>query len=242
MARNNKSHKELFARAVNSIQKCFSKIIITTNYKIEEKSIGWNSYKSGIYSGWVYAKEYQELVDNRQYSFLISDGSFFQFYYEWKDELVKIKLAYYPVPVKLNNPSLELLEAANDSGIEMLEQLYFDSEDWRGKGFDVVNTSSIRIDFDPEQSSHSKCHMQYGSINEIRMHSEVLVNPFTFFCWIMGQSGPDKFTELLELRDVKSEVAYHQKNAPNCEKARDSIYLSQVNVGNGFLSKIPFGR
>lgn len=84
------------------IKNFFKDFIIESNYMISPPEITWKNYSPGI-SKFLYSREYTDLVNKRQYSFLLKDKSFFQFYYNYNKEkvLTKAKLAYYPMPVSL---------------------------------------------------------------------------------------------------------------------------------------------
>lgn len=181
------------------ISNIFSNIILNTNYSVkkDQNKISWKNYHPGFKKNEVYALEYQNLIDKKQYSFLLYDNSFIQFFYEWKkDNILKARLAYYPVPLKIGNALEDLRISAEESGIDLLDDLYFGFEYWQEKGIDIVNTSHLRIDYDPIVKSHSKCHLQVGALNEIRIDSENLTNPFSFFDWIVSNIFRDFHKEI----------------------------------------------
>ncbi|WP_159117731.1 DUF2290 domain-containing protein, partial [Alteromonas sp. KUL150] len=173
-------------RAFQDINQLFADFILETNVATTASTISWNGYRSGFFSNRVYGSEYQNLIDSRQFSFLLFDKSFLQLFFEWdRNELRKAKLAYFPVPVKISNAYDDILESAEESGIDILEDLFFGVESWVDKGINVVNTSHIRLDFDASVTTHSKCHLQVGAINELRIDSKRLLNPFVFCDWIL---------------------------------------------------------
>ena len=109
-------------------KKVFRKLIVTSNYKkISETSIGWDNYTPGIFKN-LYAKEYESLIRNRQYSFLLKDDlGFVQFFYEWHNNSIeKIKMAYYPYPLKVRDDVGDIETYIDDSDDIVLEEYYYD--------------------------------------------------------------------------------------------------------------------
>ncbi|MBA6316443.1 DUF2290 domain-containing protein [Cellulophaga baltica] len=107
----------------------FRKLIVTSNYKkTSDTTIGWDKYTSGIFKN-LYAKEYESLIRNRQYSFLLKDDlGFVQFFYEWNknDVLEKMKMAYYPYPLKVKDEIGNIETYIDDSDDLVLEEYYYD--------------------------------------------------------------------------------------------------------------------
>lgn len=109
---------ELISDELKNIKALFGSVIQEDSYVVKDSIISWNNYSPGI-SKFLYSKEFRDNINKRQYSFLLMDNSHFQYYYEFEDEnLVKAKLAYYPVPI----PSKDV------SDISQLEE-YLDEED-----------------------------------------------------------------------------------------------------------------
>jgi hypothetical protein len=144
-------------------------------------SISWANYNPGIIRNSLYIQEYRKLLDDQQFSFLFSDNSFVQFYFNFDDDgiLKKAKLAYFPIPRNTKDSIEQLYDDfgdANDWLVDMLvEQIgELSSEDI------LANTSHIRFDFDSDVTSHYKAHLQFGGVNSFRMSSEKIPLPFTF--------------------------------------------------------------
>ena len=113
---------------LNVIKTTFRSKIVTSNFnKIDETEISWDNYRAGIFKN-IYAKEYETLIRNRQYSFLLSDSKgFIQFYYNFKgDEIIKVKMAYYPYPVELSESKDDVENLINDTDDEVLMEYYYD--------------------------------------------------------------------------------------------------------------------
>ncbi len=218
--------------ALSDISNYFSKLLLTTNHCSNQNSISWHHYDEGIFKHIPYAAEYQRLLDRAQYSFLINDSSFFQFYYEWNDkgELTKSKLSYYPTPVKIKGTIDALLEIAEQSGIDLMEELYFGAEGWLKRGIDVVNTSSIRLDYDSSVTSHSPCHFQVSSVNEVRISSEYLLNPFNFFNWIASQLNLDEYQNCSNSNKFEKAQFYHNTRCYKIPNFSESgLYITVPN-------------
>lgn len=95
----------LVSQGLKNAEKYLQKITQINNSVIfaADRTVGWGNRKKGIFKGVYYPLEYQALIDSQQYSFLLSDGSFFQFYYEFsldkEEELKMARLAFYPKPI-----------------------------------------------------------------------------------------------------------------------------------------------
>ncbi|WP_039925397.1 DUF2290 domain-containing protein [Alishewanella aestuarii] len=212
-------------RSLRDINSHYKDIILESNYIHENDIISWPNYRSGILNRKIYGSEYQKLIDSRQYSFLLFDKSFIQFFFEKEgDHITKAKLAYYPVPLKISNAYNDILESAEESGLDILEDLFFGVESWIDKGIDVVNTSHIRLDYDSRVNSHSKCHLQVGAINEIRIDSQKLLNPFVFFDWIVSKLNFEEYPSLLKNTRFQENRTFHLRNYLVTEVTQESHY------------------
>lgn len=119
--------EEIFAE-LELIKTTFRAQILTSNYKqITPNEISWENYRAGIFKN-IYAKEYETIIRNRQYSFLLSeDKGCIQLYYLFNNErIIKVKMAYYPYPVELNESKDEIENLINDTNDEILMEYYYD--------------------------------------------------------------------------------------------------------------------
>jgi hypothetical protein len=110
------------------IKKVFRTLIVTENYaKNSSSEISWKNYSAGIFKN-IYAKEFEYIIKNRQYSFLLKDDKgCVQFYYLYKGKtLQKVKMAYYPYPVVLREDKDEIETLLSDSEDEVLMEYYYD--------------------------------------------------------------------------------------------------------------------
>lgn len=225
-------NEQVVVRSLNDINTCFSKVILDSNFQISNHKVSWENYHPGIHKGFAYAAVYQKLIDQRQYSFLLSDNSFFQVFFEWdNDKLLKAKLAYYPTPVKITGALDSLLESAEFSGVDLLEELYFGAEAWVTRGIDIVNTSYLRLDYDSGVETHSKCHVQIASLNELRITSKYLLNPFNFFTWIVEHLKFPAFEDILTTHSFNASMGYHRTRNYDIQEAQTHApFLSNTNI------------
>lgn len=126
-------------------------IILTNNYtKVSSNIISWPNYKSGIFKN-LYSKEYEYIVRNRQYSFLLKDNlGCIQFYYEFdKNDISKIKMAYYPYPVALNENVNDMESYLNEVYDETLLEYYYDIWEIFNHEFELnINDTELKAIFE----------------------------------------------------------------------------------------------
>lgn len=174
---------------LNQTKDIFKQLIIDSNYSTNNNNISWKNYKSGITDKQFYSKEYEGLLNDRQFSFMLIDNSLFQFYYEFDNDLLtKAKLAYYPYPVHLEVDEYLISEFFDSSSDELLQEQYINLTDFVNGDDEysrLTNTSHIRIDYDYNVKSHCVCHLQIGGMNEIRIPSKYIFYPFLFFDFII---------------------------------------------------------
>ncbi|WP_448125761.1 DUF2290 domain-containing protein [Pseudomonas veronii] len=99
--------------------------------------------------------EYCSLVESRQYSMLLADGSFFQISYGLRRrEIVRHRLCWYPSPVKFSE------ELMDSGGIidEVLERMA------KGDTSFFQSRSPLRFDYSPDDASemHPEVHLHIG--------------------------------------------------------------------------------
>jgi len=112
---------------IEQAEKTFRSLIISTYYIKKHDEISWNSYAPGIFKN-LYAKEYEMVIRNKQYSFLLKDNKgCIQFYYLFEGaKLRKMKLCYYPYPVILRDTVDDIENNLSDSNDEIIGEYYFD--------------------------------------------------------------------------------------------------------------------
>lgn len=189
------------SQCLDQINNIYSDMLLTSNYCRKEQDISWNNYSPGIFSKILYAKEYEQLLDERQYSFLLKDKSFFQFYYEFSNEvLTKAKLCFYPYPISNREDMDALEEYFCESGTDILETYYYGLKELQEMGVVSTNNSHFRFDYDHNVESHCKSHAQYGGINSLRIPFNHIINPILFFEFIIKNSfdGYDSMKETIE--------------------------------------------
>lgn len=180
-----------FAKACIGLENAISHLtdviqIQNTSVIKSNRTISWMGRTPGIIKGVYYPLEYQFLLDHQQYSLLLSDGSFFQFYYSFdvNDELKKACLTYYPRPISTRDTADELLEAAEEAFERDDEQLYDHLYNWTElleiKQKSPSNTSHVRFDYDRDVTSHCQSHIQFSGVQELRLSADFFPLPLAF--------------------------------------------------------------
>jgi len=216
---------EYINQCLKEINNIYGDFLLTSNHCRSSQAISWNNYSPGIFSKILYAKEYEQLVDARQYSFLLKDKSFFQFYYGYSEGvLTKAKLCYYPYPIANREDIAELEEYFCQSGTDILETYYFGLKELQEIGVVSTNNSHFRLDYDSEVETHCKSHAQYGGINDLRIPFNHIISPIIFFEFII-KSTLDSYDSL------KNNI----ENSPQYKHAMSlaSKTVTQVSEENG---------
>jgi hypothetical protein len=183
---------------VEATYNVFKDLILDKNYSQRVNEIGWPSYKSGI-SKKVYARQYEDLISDRQFTFLFTDGSALQIYYQYDDvSLKKIRLAYYPVPKTVFIEPEEVDTYYNETYNEILEAHYMLLHDLMGQGVSVSNTTHVRFDYDRDMTSHSVNHFQVDGIQELRIPFKHIITPFHFVDFLVRSMYPAEYIELVK--------------------------------------------
>lgn len=119
--------------------------------------------------------EYCALIENKQYSMLLNDGSFFQISYSFKrGDVIKHRLCWYPAPIQV---SADELEYEDISDLVLSRMSEFNIEGFKSK-------SPVRFDFAPEQKSeeHPEVHLHLSEENcRIPVRSPLCLRKFMFF-------------------------------------------------------------
>ena len=111
---------------ISLIKECYKDLILDTLVDSENDVISWKNYSPGV-SKKMYAREFEDLKNNRQYSFLLKNKGFIQFYYDFRNgKLNKAKLAYYPYPVVLKESMENVEEYYDTTDDTVLGEYYFD--------------------------------------------------------------------------------------------------------------------
>lgn len=133
-----------------------------------------------------YPMEFQFMLDTQQYSLLLSDQSFFQFYYQFDDNdvLQKARLAYYPMPTNVDVTQEEVIEGAETAldkeDSDIFNHLYNLAELMELHRLTPVNTSHVRFDYDSTCTAHEPAHIQYGGLNDLRLPANFVPQPLAF--------------------------------------------------------------
>lgn len=108
------------------IDNVYSDFIVETNYARKNSCISWPDYTPGNYK-FIYAREYEHLLKNRQYSYLLKDKSLVQCFYRYSENaLIEAKLAYYPFPVPLKDIRDDFEFYFTETDDNNIQQYYYD--------------------------------------------------------------------------------------------------------------------
>lgn len=175
--------------------KVFVPFIIEHNYNYAKNSleISWPKYQSPPHNLY-YAREYEDLIKKRQYSFLLRDGSVLQIYYKFEEslepgkkknqkkiELTEYRLALCPYPLVTSEDKSQLEDYVCDSYDETLCDHYQELL----KEERITNTSHVRFDYDSRVETHDKSELQIGAFKNFRLPFSNIVYPFVFIDFAM---------------------------------------------------------
>lgn len=225
--------------SLEKISSLYKNKILTTNFCANASLVSWNNYIPLINKRYSYLWEYQYLLNERQYSFLLSDNSFFQFFYEFDNAgaIKKAKLAYYPYPIISSSAKkiedlfaiYELLglDISDESWIEMLRESDSDIR--------IGRTSHFRMDFDLKADSHDKSHLQYSALNELRISSKVVLNPFVFIHSVFsaidcGKNETEWFRNLIATRSYMTVLDILRRENHNLVVDTSNIFRVGLSV------------
>lgn len=176
----------LVQQGMNHVIGYLDKVTQISNIDMKQDGlISWYGYQPGMSRNAYYPMEYQRLLDNQQYSLLLSDGSFFQFYFLFvKQDLAAARLAYYPRPLSTDETQEDMFSSAEEAldreDVTLYEHLYNWVELMDVGITSPANTSHIRFDYDPTAGSHSSSHLQFGAIQKFRIPADFVPQPLAF--------------------------------------------------------------
>ncbi|EJR5448689.1 DUF2290 domain-containing protein [Vibrio cholerae] len=207
--------KASVTHSLKNIEKVYPSLIMDTNKCEIDNVISWANYKPGIISELSYPREYQLLLDSRQYTYLLKDNSFFQFFYNYgkKGDLIKCRLAYYPTPSFTKETAEDIVDYQSNASewlSDILDEVAIDMLENDAK---LTQNSHLRFDYDSSVESHSKCHLQFGGVNNFRISAACLVLPFAFFEKIVSDFKPDWLSEAKAEKVKKASLLHGISNA-----------------------------
>lgn len=183
---------------IEAAYEIFKDFILDKNYSQRINEVGWPNYRPGI-SKKVYARQYEDLITDRKFTFLLKDGSAIQIYYNYDDRsLKKVRLAYYPVPKTIFIKPEEVDTYYNETYNEILEAHYMLLHDLMGHGVSVSNTTHVRFDYDRDVASHSVNHFQVDGIQELRIPFKHIITPFHFIDFLVRSIYPFEYAEVVK--------------------------------------------
>lgn len=128
---------------IKLIKEHFKLVLIDVQQDFGVDYISWPNYISGI-SKKLYAKEYEFLKSKRQYSFLLENKGLIQLNYNYKDNILKkVRLAYYPYPIKVKEDYNELDEYYVNSDDVTVGEFYYDLGVIANATVGITNGSSL---------------------------------------------------------------------------------------------------
>ncbi len=170
---------------IEFVKKVLSNYIQTNLISSSVDEISWRNYRPGVFNNHYYPLEYQWLLDNGQYSILLRNGAFFQFYYKFDGKGLRYaKLALYPRPIPSFAKSDDITALAEKSfdmdDLSLSEYLMNVVEEIDQTNIVPPNTSHVRFDFDREVNSHEISQLQFGGVNEVRIPANFFPIPYSF--------------------------------------------------------------
>lgn len=178
---------------LEAIARDFSTVILGRQFICDASTVTWPGYKTGIFLGVNYLEEYRNIIDNRQYTFLLDGGNAVQMYYYWKDGvLTRARLAFYQSPMNFEDWGTEWYDkdlVASDLMRFTLPELEQGDDDI--PGIYGCCWSHFRFDYDINAASHDKSHLQHSATNDFRVSSSKIFAPYYFFCYIISSFYPD---------------------------------------------------
>lgn len=207
-----------------------SGILIDKNHVVSERlggrtvRLAWDGYDVDKEWSFATAEEYLKLLRDRQYSFLLFDGSLIQLVYVLQSRrIIKHSLGYYPSPVPL---TLEEWESYRENGLA-LEDILTEKFEKVGVGlFDLVKhtyeayvsstisnsqdlrlKSPIRFDFEEGNNTlvHPGSHLHLSEREcRIPVFAPLSVGHFVHF--VFRHFYSTQWTQLQILRDWKCDM------------------------------------
>ncbi|HBO4443639.1 DUF2290 domain-containing protein [Pseudomonas aeruginosa] len=220
---NERSQINLSLKMLTDHFKKGNELVLDSTKITQDKATGdisWRRYTSGILSPSNYAEEYRHLLDGGQYSILLEDQSFIQFYYSFKgDKLHKARLAYYPSPYdfRLTDFDNEEVEDLLNSGISY-QEIY--------EGIEMRFSTHLRIDYDGDVKSHAKAHMQFSAINALRIDLEYCILPAAFFDFIVENFYPEHHSDMSPCPKYCTMLGHARNNKIKQKSYRTNLYLT----------------
>lgn len=219
---------QVIENSLQAINEVYGNYIQSTNYLVNQNKVSWYNYSPGLSNKFIYTKEFEDLLNQGQYSFLFLDNSFFQFFYEFdEDGLKNAKLAYYPYPVEVREKVDDIERYLEESGLDVFETFYLGVVELKESGIVLSKNSHLRFDYDRGAKSHSTSHAHYGSINELRVPMVPVLTPFTFCDFIFYCLQVDWYSEVSSKSDYKACFDFMKSRAL---QTKDMIYGVHINL------------
>ncbi len=149
-----------------------------------------------------YSEIYTYLSQNRQYNFMLKDGSLIQLLYRFTNRiLVEQRVCYYPVPKDFRDESRESDERIEDLDLEMTHPSFAESDAEQHEEVTYSEIPVIRIDYSPERHkaiSHAAAHLHLGHTTDCRIPTSAPIAPYAFVLFILRCFYSKELTPELE--------------------------------------------
>jgi len=162
--------KQNILNDLKRISKIYKELFLDPpNYCEANNIISWKNYKPSIFKSF-YVREYEQLFNLRQYTFLLLDKSFFQFYYQFdnNDKIKEAKLSFYPYPIILEYENVETNYF--DASDIVMEEYYYDLWNLLNSQFgvpinEIEKLKSINVNIDITKYTLMKFEEKYKLTN-----------------------------------------------------------------------------
>lgn len=172
-------------RSMTSTWIDWRKFLANPRYCQDGNTVTWSNYNKGFFKGMSNAKDFYDLLDNKQYSFQVSkDGAIIQMYYAFNKagrKLIAASLAFFGAPEEISEEVF--MEESETGAIEHLP-LSTDFVPW------------LRIDFDPSAASgvlHGNCHLHTAGLPNFRILVRGVPTPSQFVEFVMALFYPESY-------------------------------------------------
>lgn len=196
----------LFGNHLNKIEKILHEAKLLSERNKNSSSI--TSYLSDIRK-LNYEETWKFYFTKSYYDFNLTNNSLFRF----AADLEYPSYTYLGCPYDCISYRDFLLEW--DMSIEEVGESYYSDYEKYLEGCSLLSSPVIiRYDFDPQsytEGLHPISHLHIGHKNQIRIGIKYILDPFSFFCFVVRQVYPDLWFFLIEKSKFKSEFSNYKE-------------------------------
>lgn len=168
----------------------------------------------------IYRRELLEF----NYSFLLKDDSFFQFYYEKENDIIsKLRYTFFQFPYDIPDYEQFVKEICH---CKLSESGYQFSENY-SQSLDEANLKEylmiLRYDYsekDYKEGVHSVSHIHIGYSNSMRLTIDKQISPYTFTLFVLKQIYHSEWMEIMEDNAFRKILSYSKENCSSLEESR----------------------